>query len=679
MKKIVSAVLLVCILATSGLISPITSGAAAPSLICFDSEASVGLLGHIASSVLRGDLTGEGIINSLDLLQLKLYFVGKLTDINIDCADVDRSGVCNARDSLTLRKILCGMLPTPVEDTTVSREYDSSKAAKFAVTKAKTTAAYAELDYSASSITAADYTHAVIICMLPCENSAQSPSASLKFTMSDGVTGNIPVTLSPTGKYASVIADLSAITAWSGTLKSLRFEFFNAPVLGDVIYLDSVIFCANQTDAKNQADARIAARTVSDDPTGIADDQVFDDRFIVRFDAEKKLGALTYVNNSSCTYDPAEDAAKLTLTGTGLDPHAYLDLSRYNLSADEYKYIVYACRIPNNNKLGSPQGELFFCAGNITEPTANYSEIFNMTRDGNYYAYPIDMTTKSYWTGTIHGLRLDYFCGAAVGDVSYIDTVTFCKTVAARDAVVNKYTAKMTWDPGVFQHFWDMDIPYRLHVPEEYDPSRKYPVFIYLHGAGERGSDNTCQLSVGIIQLFKNCRSPIYDSIVIAPQCPSGQQWVDTPWAMGSYDSNYIKESDELTAVMEVLYKVMDEYSCDPDRVYVSGMSMGGFGTWDLLMRHSDVFAAGIPICGGADPSKAAILKDIPIRTFHGSVDNIVPVRGTREISTAINALSPRDFLYTEIAGADHFIWDQVYNTEGLIKWLYMQRLSDRK
>ena len=216
-------------------------------------------------------------------------------------------------------------------------------------------------------------------------------------------------------------------------------------------------------------------------------------------------------------------------------------------------------------------------------------------------------------------------------------------------------------------------LAYRLYVPSNYDPDKEYPLVVVLHGAGERGVDNEKQFGNLIFDLFNHTNSPMQDAIVLAPQCPTNNQWVDTPWADGNYDLTLVPESDELQAVMKVLGELQTSYSVDSDRIYAMGLSMGGFGTWNLLMNHGDVFAAGIPICGGADPNKAADLAKIPIRTFHCAGDPTVPCAGTREMAEAIQANDPVDFTYTEFSDNAHDCWTRVGKDISNLEWLFAQ------
>ncbi len=220
------------------------------------------------------------------------------------------------------------------------------------------------------------------------------------------------------------------------------------------------------------------------------------------------------------------------------------------------------------------------------------------------------------------------------------------------------------------------NIPYRLYVPE--GNPENLPVLLFMHGAGERGDDNHIQL-INALGAFAKNNPEAKDSIIIAPQCPAETQWVNTPWYEVDYKVDEIPETWQLKTVIKLLEEVIVKYNADRDRVYVMGISMGGFGTWDLLMRHGDVFAAGMPICGGADPSKAEILKDIPIRTFHGDVDDAVLVQGTRNIYNAIIAAGGKKIEYLEYAGEGHWVWDMACSEPGIGAWMYSNRLSDRK
>ncbi len=222
-------------------------------------------------------------------------------------------------------------------------------------------------------------------------------------------------------------------------------------------------------------------------------------------------------------------------------------------------------------------------------------------------------------------------------------------------------------------------MPYRLYIPKNYDCGELYPVVLFLHGAGERGSDNEKQLSSALQHLFDDMDSPIYNAIVIAPQCPADKMWISLVGTDGTYALADAPETRELECVLEILDLIADSYNVDADRVYVTGLSMGGFATWELLSRHGARFAAGLPICGGGIPSYAKLLTRIPIMTYHGSEDPIVPVTGTRIMYASIVKEGGELISYTEFDGAGHDIWDRVYSTPGAIRWLFEQSREERR
>jgi len=232
------------------------------------------------------------------------------------------------------------------------------------------------------------------------------------------------------------------------------------------------------------------------------------------------------------------------------------------------------------------------------------------------------------------------------------------------------------------KHTYESDgysLPYLLYIPKSYDCGEMYPLMVFLHGAGERGNDNQAQLTHGLQDMFNDPASPVYDCIIIAPQCPTNSQWVLTPWAEGNYLIYNTPESRELECVCELMDEITDCYNVDTDRVYITGLSMGGFGTWDLLARHGARFAAGMPVCGGGDPTYAKLLSRIPIRTFHGSDDPVVPANGTRQMYAAVRRAGGELIDYTEFDGEGHGIWGDVYSDRDNVDWLFRQsRLARR-
>ena len=183
---------------------------------------------------------------------------------------------------------------------------------------------------------------------------------------------------------------------------------------------------------------------------------------------------------------------------------------------------------------------------------------------------------------------------------------------------------------------------------------------VFLHGAGERGEDFEKLYVHGPAKYVR--RGDLNPkAVLLCPQCPDGFVW------------------NLLTfELKELIDSVVSEYGIDEDRISITGISMGGFGTWDIMMRHNDVFAAGIPVCGGGDPSQAENLVDVPLFVFHGDKDDAVPVSGSRDTVQAIKDAGGTKVEYVEYAGAGHGIWNNAFATEGLLEKLLQQRLSDR-
>ena len=230
------------------------------------------------------------------------------------------------------------------------------------------------------------------------------------------------------------------------------------------------------------------------------------------------------------------------------------------------------------------------------------------------------------------------------------------------------------FEKDVFTDSKGTNLPYRLLRPElEMIPNQKFPVILFLHGAGERGNDNETQLTwidkiFGTQEFAENF--PCY---VIIPQCAENFRWCETDWTLPKHTMP--KEiSKYLNAANELLDSLVANVKADTSRLYVTGMSMGGFGTWDIISRFPDKFAAAMPICGGADEAQACNLKNIPIRTFHGDVDKAVKVIRSRNITNAIKNCGGKNIDYKEFHGQGHFIWNKVYQDNSNFEWLFSNK-----
>ena len=217
-------------------------------------------------------------------------------------------------------------------------------------------------------------------------------------------------------------------------------------------------------------------------------------------------------------------------------------------------------------------------------------------------------------------------------------------------------------------------LPYTLILPENYSAEKTYPVMLFLHGAGERGSDNCLHINSAVSQLYTTRPDLLDNAIFLAPQCPEGEKWVNTPWNEGNYSTDATPESNALGTAMEILSKVMTDYSCDENRIYLFGISMGGYGTWDALVRHNSTFAAAIPLCGGGDESKAQLLAKTPIWCVHGTDDLVVQFEGTQRMASAIIAAGGSKLIFTPLENTGHDVWTYATTNPELIGWLFSQQ-----
>jgi predicted peptidase len=200
---------------------------------------------------------------------------------------------------------------------------------------------------------------------------------------------------------------------------------------------------------------------------------------------------------------------------------------------------------------------------------------------------------------------------------------------------------------------------YVVFVPHDYDGKKEVPVILFLHGAGETKSDQPkakMPVEVGIGTAIKK-REKTFPFLVIIPQAET-RGWGAT--------------TENAKRALAMLDEVMKEYKTDAKKVYLTGLSMGGMGTWSIATAMPDKFAAIVPICGRGDPKQAEKLKDLPIWAFHGADDPTVKPEGSRDMIEAVKKAggSPK---YTEYPKVGHNSWDKAYDTEELYEWLLKQ------
>lgn len=212
-------------------------------------------------------------------------------------------------------------------------------------------------------------------------------------------------------------------------------------------------------------------------------------------------------------------------------------------------------------------------------------------------------------------------------------------------------------------------LPYRLVKPPTVEKGKTYPLVIFLHGAGERGNDNEKQLVHGVPQFVKNIDK--YPCFLIAPQCPAEQKWVEVDWSAATHTQPE-KPGDAGRMVLEVIDKAMKELPIDSKRVYLTGLSMGGYGTWDLAARKPTLFAAIAPVCGGADEKTALKIKHLPTWVFHGALDTAVKPERSRNMVAALEKAGGKP-KYTEYPTVGHDSWTNAYGDPKFFEWLFAQ------
>ncbi|WP_342042874.1 chitobiase/beta-hexosaminidase C-terminal domain-containing protein [Bacillus sp. OTU2372] len=249
------------------------------------------------------------------------------------------------------------------------------------------------------------------------------------------------------------------------------------------------------------------------------------------------------------------------------------------------------------------------------------------------------------------------------------EIATFTYTFETRESIASKFLS-FTYD----------SMPYRLYVPEGYDSHKVYPLVLFLHGGGERGNDNIKQLTAndGAVIWAAPENQAKHPAFVLAPQArnvPDGGFTV-------TRDSNNIVNlsrvfefSTDLQKAYEILQHVRQNYHIDSNRLYSTGLSQGGFGTFNLNIAYPNLFAAMVPIAGGADPDKVYVLAKKPIWAFHAEDDQVIPVSFSRNAIVAIKNAGGTP-IYTEYPAEmkyNHGSWVPAYENKEMIEWVFKQ------
>ena len=196
-----------------------------------------------------------------------------------------------------------------------------------------------------------------------------------------------------------------------------------------------------------------------------------------------------------------------------------------------------------------------------------------------------------------------------------------------------------------------------------------YPLVIFLHGSGERGDDNEAQLKWGVMNFASSENMKLHPSIVIAPQCPNDMSWDNFSQEDMSLQSEPTKP---MKLLLELINKSINDLPIDTSRIYMTGLSMGGSGTFDAVSRYPDLFAAAVPVCGGGDVKTASSIAHIPMWIFHGAKDGAVPILSQNMLDALTKAGAHPGF--TQYPEVGHFSWIAAYSDNMMMEWLFNQR-----
>jgi predicted peptidase len=219
-------------------------------------------------------------------------------------------------------------------------------------------------------------------------------------------------------------------------------------------------------------------------------------------------------------------------------------------------------------------------------------------------------------------------------------------------------------------------ICYSIFIPDNYDSTQRYPLVLVFHNGGARGRDWDHLTDYGHAELWAQVENQQrYPCFVLSPQCPreDGVYFVDSHYSKGSYSIDEVPMSWVMRYSLALLDSVIAHYSIDTLRLYTTGLSVGGYGAWDAILRRPHTFAAAVPCCGAGDPQNAHRIAHMPIWMFHGSKDNVVPTQATKEMYAALIEAGgdTSQIKMTLFSTSGHGVCGQAYNQDGLMEWVF--------
>jgi predicted peptidase len=217
-------------------------------------------------------------------------------------------------------------------------------------------------------------------------------------------------------------------------------------------------------------------------------------------------------------------------------------------------------------------------------------------------------------------------------------------------------------------------LPYQLVLPDNYQPQNSYPLMVLLHGSGERGNNNQAQLKHFLPLINNGAVRKKYPFIFLIPQCPAGNSWSQYLWKRDSSDAEMPTTPTKPLELLHALtLKLETQYKVDAKHKYISGLSMGSFGTLEFISFYPKEFIAAVAICGGAHPGLYKKISKTPTWIFHGDSDPVVKVALSRKLVEAIRDLD-KEIIYTELQGVRHDSWVAAYSNPLWLDWLWAQK-----
>ena len=248
--------------------------------------------------------------------------------------------------------------------------------------------------------------------------------------------------------------------------------------------------------------------------------------------------------------------------------------------------------------------------------------------------------------------------------IKQISKLTYTFFVLLSSLITFAQSANDEFSSFSFSASSGLEMPYRLYSPAV-EVRTAVPLIIYLHGAGGWGTDNVKQISGGNTHGTRlwlkpeiAAENPAY---VLAPQIPNPQPW-------GAPSSEEL--SPYANVLMELIDQMKSEFLIDESRVYIMGQSLGGIGVWDIIAKRPDIFAAGVPVCGVGNTERIVNARDVALWAFHGAMDTTVPVAGSREMVTSLEA-AKGNIRYTEYPDVGHNSWERAFADPELPQWLF--------